>query len=359
MLLEISLSLVIIIFSLNVKKIFKQAFYSVAGLPLVRHLGRPWRGRACVLCYHRVLPDDEFESGNKPNSNLIMPTSRFAEQMEFLSENFKVISMDDLTGHHGSSSFSDSNEFVVVVTFDDGYKDNLTYALPVLEQYNIPAVIYITTRFLEGDAWMWWYELWDYIEETDLLEVNFFEISKKWNTEFQNQKISCFNELKDLFLKYEYEKQKEVMQKITSFEDRKQYLQLCLNWEEVKILDRHPLITIGSHSHSHPNLKILTEEKAFSEMYMSKSLLEERLEHSVHHFAYPYGTVNEANIREFELASCCGYRSAVTTQTETIWSPTLLAIPRLGVPSYLTVQGLKGKLSGWEHLTRKLIFRGT
>ena len=120
-----------------------------------------------------------------------MPTSKFAEQMSFLAENHEVVSMDGLVDYLESEPDRDSNKFVVAVTFDDGYKDNLTHALPILEQYNIPAVIYITTRFLEGDTWMWWYELWDYIEETDLLEVNYFEISKKSYDQFLSR--ACRN----------------------------------------------------------------------------------------------------------------------------------------------------------------------
>ena len=94
-----------------------------------------------------------------------MPTSKFAEQMEFLSENHEVVSMDGLVDYLESEPDRDANKFVVAVTFDDGYKDNLTHALPILEQYNIPATIYITTRFPEGDTWMWWYEIWDYLEK--------------------------------------------------------------------------------------------------------------------------------------------------------------------------------------------------
>ena len=322
-------------------------------MPLVHHLGRPWRGRACVICYHRILPDDEFEADKSPNYNLIMPTSKFAEQMEFLSENHEVVSMDGLVDYLESEPDRDSNKFVVAVTFDDGYKDNLTHALPILEQYNIPAIIYITTRFPEGDTWMWWNEIWDYLDKNDALEVN--DLNEGRTIRTPRQKIKCFNKLFDWILNLSYEKQKKYVETITKSVARKQYSNLCLNWEEIKILDQHPLVTIGAHTNSHPNLKKLTEQEAFAEMSYSKNLLEEKLKHSVEHFAYPFGTPNEADVREFELASRCGFRTAVTTRPESIRSPPLHAIPRLVVPSFLSLHGFKGKLSGWEQLGRRFV----
>ena len=321
-------------------------------MPLVHHLGRPWRGRACVLCYHRILPDDEFEADKSPNYNLIMPTSKFAEQNEFLSENHEVVSMDGLVDYLESEPDRDANKFVVAVTFDDGYKDNLTHALPILEQYNIPATIYITTRFPEGDTWMWWNEIWDYLDNNAALEVN--DVPEGLTISTLRQKIKCFNKLFDWILNLSYEKQKKYVETITKSVARKQYSNLCLNWEEIKILDQHPLVTIGAHTNSHPNLKKLTEQEAFAEMRDSKNLLEEKLKHSVEHFAYPFGTHNEADVREFELASRCGFRTAVTTRPESLKSPALNAIPRLGVPSYLNLRGFIGKLSGLEIMARNI-----
>ena len=242
---------------------------------------------------------------------------------------------------------------MIAITFDDGYKDNLIHALPILEQYNIPVIIYITTRFPEGETWMWWFEIWDYLENNDSLEVN--EIPEGLIIGTRKQKIQCFNKLLDWILNLPYEEQKKAVEKITQTANRKQYTNLCLSWEEIKILDQHPLVTIGAHTHSHPNLKTLTEEDAILEMNSSKMLLEQELGHPIKHFAYPFGTANEADTREFEFAHRCGYRTAVTTRPETIRSPPLHAIPRLGVPNYLTLQGFKGKLSGWECLIKKFL----
>ena len=330
--------------------IFKKAFYNIAGFPLVHHLGRPWRGRACVLCYHRVLPDDEFEADKSPNSDLVMPISRFSEQMKFLSENHEVVSMDELVGHLEGGS----NNFVVAITFDDGYRDNLVHALPILKKYNIPTTIYITTRFPGGDTWMWWYEIWDYLEKKVFIELNSDNKHYEWIIKTKKQRLSCFNELLMLIMKLSSQDQEVMVRNLTNNLYRKQYPELCLSWSEIKMLDQQPLVTIGAHTHTHPNLKQLMEKEVFLEISKSKTLLEEKLEHSVEHFAYPFGTANEAYTREYEIATRCGFRTAVTTIPEMIQSPNLNAIPRLGVPSYLNLVGFRGKLSGGVHRVRKI-----
>ena len=333
------------------KQFLKQSFYTLAGLPLIYHLGNPWRGRACVLCYHRVLPDDEIERGKSPNSCLIMPATRFSEQMEFLAKNYKVVSINELVEHLEGNS----NRFVVAVTFDDGYKDNLNHALPILEKYNIPATIYITTRFPEGDTSMWWYEIWDFLTNVESLKVNYLGRYESWNTRSFEENTGCFEQLRDWILSFGYSQQLELMEAITSSSDRKQYLDLCLSWSEVFKLDQHPLITIGAHTHSHPNLRHLTKENARSEILFSKRLLEEKLSHSIEHFAYPFGTKNEADVREFELVNECNFKSAVTTRRETIQSYSLNSIPRLSILPSINRQCFKGMLSGWEHLTRDML----
>ena len=296
------------------------------------------------------MPEDKVGKDSSPNSSLIVPTLRFTEQMEFLAKNHHVVSIDGLVEHLEG----DSNRFVVAVTFDDGYKDNLVHALPILEKYNIPVMIYITTRFPEGDTWMWWYEIWDYLKEIKVLEVSYSDKLRKWDVENLKQKINCFSELSDWIMNLSGKGQEEMAENLTKTQERKQYPHLCLNWDEVKILDQHPLVSIGAHTHSHLNLKQLTEEDVFSEMSHCKVLLEEQLEHSIEHFAYPFGSANEADMREFKLASRCGFRSAVTTRHETIRSLPLYAIPRLGVPPFLTKQSMNGLLSGWNHLVRRM-----
>ena len=152
------------------KKHLKKYFYLLGTLKPLQKIVVPWRGSGAILLYHRVLPDNIVESDNSPTSGLAVSETRFNQQMEYLRKNYTIVSMDQMAEHLISSS----KEFLVAITFDDGYKDNLTHALPILELHNIPATIYVTTRLPEGDTWLWWYEIWDYLHN--------FNINKKGNS---------------------------------------------------------------------------------------------------------------------------------------------------------------------------------
>ena len=97
--------------------------------------------------------------------------------MEFISNNYEVISIDSLEEHLNSNS----KEFKIVITFDDGYRDNKDMAIPILEKYNLPATIYIVTRFLEGDYFMWWYELWEIVNREKWLKFKYLNKLYKLN----------------------------------------------------------------------------------------------------------------------------------------------------------------------------------
>ena len=259
--------------------------------------------------------------------------------------------MDNLIKHLEDPS----DKFVVAITFDDGYKDNLINALPILERYSIPATIYITTRFPERDTWMWWYELWDHLQKVDDLEIFFQSKSWKWKTDSHQKKIYCYRQLENWMINLHSNDQKILAESVTKSPSRKQYPELCLTWDEINTLDSHRLVTVGAHTHTHPNLRTLDDEEAFFEINHSKNLLKRHLEHDIEHFAYPYGTINEADKREFNLVDRCNFRSAVTTRADSITSTNLNAIPRLGIEHFLSASDLCAKLSGWEHLVRNII----
>ena len=143
-----------------------------------------------ILNYHRVCPDNEMK---KPNDELVVSISRFKEQLLFLKKNYNLVSLDKFL------QFKKNKKPNICITFDDGYKDNLTYALPILNELNIPATIYIITKFFEKDFNVWWYELENYIwSNSD--DIKFIHNEKKHKFPIQKnaEKLKCFTKLRKI-----------------------------------------------------------------------------------------------------------------------------------------------------------------
>jgi len=90
-----------------------------------------------ILVYHRINAIGRDPTAVRPKS--------FGLQMEYLSSNFKVIGMRDLSeALKGSETF----ERAVVLTFDDGYRETLTNAVPVLREFRLPACFFVPTGLI-------------------------------------------------------------------------------------------------------------------------------------------------------------------------------------------------------------------
>jgi len=319
-------------------------FYWLGSLSMTRKLMSSYRGQAAIITYHRVLPSSEFNASNSPNKGLIVTAERFDQQMRYLSERYRLISMDELPSHLTSSS-----DFAVAVTFDDGYKDNLTYALPILKKYNIPAIIYITTLLPEGDCRMWWYELEELCDCNTSIAFTVKGRDYNFSMQDRTQKKSGFRKMINLIQSLSENEKEALMDTIRQGRKPKQYRNYCLTWGEIQQLDAEPLITIGTHTHSHINMKQHTIEEMRKEILKSKLLLAEHLGHAIDHFAYPYGTSKEVGSRENAVVHECGFKTAVTSMCDSLKNNyQIYYLPRYNVFERDNPLKMDIKLSGWN-----------
>jgi peptidoglycan/xylan/chitin deacetylase (PgdA/CDA1 family) len=220
-----------------------------------------------------------------------------------------------------------------LITFDDGYRNNLTEALPVLEKYSAKAIIFITTGFIDGSVYPYEDEMAAVIEKYDTISLpSGNDISAKSLQEKKEvyERLRLPLKAASAFARESY------MQKLASLNSCNrtdfQYLQF-LSWDEIVELDRHPLITIGAHTESHLVLPRQAPWKAYQEIKKSKRILEQKLGHAISYFSYPYGG-NNYLVRK--IATFCGYEYAFTTE-EHICRPeeNSMALPRIEIGNLL------------------------
>jgi len=238
---------------------------------------------------------------------------------------------------------------MLCLSFDDGYRDNLTTALPILERYQTPATIFVTTGFVDRVTEPLEHLLAKMIVGRTRVKVpNFSPLEKIGRLITRRPHVPVppegFLKLRD---SENYESNWNLLQrplkrgplstrvaylrkvaKQNSFGWPSSDIDMFLNWDEVRELDRHPLITIGAHSHTHPRFDLASPWQAFYEAKLSKQRLEDELGHSVDLFSYPYGAQSYLARR---MVRAAGFRYAYSSRSNSYQNSHTfdpLAIPR-------------------------------
>ncbi len=313
-----------------------------------------------ILLYHRVL-DLQREKDFCSLPGIIVSVKMFDEQMKYLSENYNVISLENLV-----DSLKNNLPFPkkgVVITFDDGWKDNFSFAFPTLKKYNLPATIFLTSGYIGTNKTFWPEQVISVLKSEKNLKEKLKNLSDEiypsviqdyLDDLIQEQEISLspphpnplpqgerelhkfppplmgggkgegdtlqykkpyWDVLTDLieYLKYLTEVKREVI-----IDDLKKRMKpsselfsdnpFMLSWEEIEVLEKSQ-ISFGSHSINHPILTQLDKTEAKKEIFDSKKEIEKKLGGPVLAFAYPNGDLNNW---VKDLVKQAGYLGAVT-----------------------------------------------
>ncbi len=322
---------------MRLKRILRKALNSPLGYPIRRYYG----GLGTCLVYHRITdqsyPQDQFY----PERGLAVNTGNFAAQMEYISKYKKPLAMPEFEKNLQNGSLRKDS---IVVTFDDGYRDNLTEALPILEKYDVPATIFVTSGFISREEYPWWHALGSTISKSESVRFKFSGNNYDFPCHTVEQKFATFYELDRIFKSLNSSQKSELCSLIFDTECIRKAREPFLSWEEVVQLDRHPLITIGAHTHTHSVFRTLTNEELVQELKISQTFLESKLGHPVLYFAYPYGGKSECTNRSFSVVQKTGYSLAFTTRSGHIHrshKAFTFALPRIVVDHYHTIEDFR------------------
>lgn len=261
------------------------------------------KSKVAVLTYHRICNKNDDWSLNP------LPVKSFKEHLKFLTDSYNIISLDDLVDLVAKRE--PIHEKTAVLTFDDGYKDNYTNAYPLLEKYDIPATIYLTSKLIGTGELVWadkvgyiiYHSLVDQIKIDELVEYDLGSKFDKYQTfSLIKRKLGDLTELEK---SYFIDKLANLCQVEIPADAG---CELMLSWDEVKEMDENN-IDFGAHTINHPVLPELSSKEARWEILESKRVLEENLQKSVNHFSYPYGTFNQDVVG---IVKDLKFKSAVT-----------------------------------------------
>lgn len=278
-------------------------------LTLIKHMasiacGMGKQKKLFILIYHRVLDEPDYL---RPGD---VDKTAFTWQMELLSKYFNVLPL------HNALQLLQKNELpprAVSITFDDGYADNFTNALPILKRFNLSSVFFIAHGFINGGR-MWNDTVIEAIRhyaepELDLTDIGLgcFDVVTAYD---KNQAvIQILHQIKHLppILRDEYtnhiaEKSGNIPSDLMMTSE--QVIELYANGME-----------IGGHTVNHPILAKLDLNTARQEISDNKKYLENLLNTSLRLFAYPNGKpIQDYLPEQIQLVKEAGYKAAVSTQ---------------------------------------------
>lgn len=291
-------------------------------------------GRGAILMFHEIQDD--------PTTELMTGTStaRFERLILWArAAGWDIVSLDDALAR----SAEPGRARFVVLTFDDGYRDNVRNALPVLERHGLPFTVYVPTQAIMGGLYSWWLGLRHLLlgrETVDLPPMNrrftcgslaekavALRAVERWVHE-DRTRASAFAGVFDAA-------------GINLDDLNRQYF---LDAAGVRALSRHPLATIGAHTVSHRPLTGLGADVVAEEMTANRAWLEGLIDKRVHHFAYPYGA---GGAREAEIAAASGFASAVRASGGPVIDPApAFLLPRVGVSEGTSDASFDAAISG-------------
>ncbi len=274
--------------------------------------GKKFAENIAIITMHGLYNDAMREKAPPPRRCVSEKTVR--DNLIAIKKNFSIISLKKAVKMIGGDIPWEKN--CVVVTFDDSDKSMRTVALPLVKSLDIIATFFISTHVISTQTAYWWRRL----------EFTFENIGdKKIDVELPNgknfsvTKNTANNMLALIKKEVVWLSPEEIEAVVAEIENR---IGISLNdnlsadpygniltWDDVKYMFNQEM-EIGSHTVTHPNLKMLDSDKVKSEISNSKCVIENNIKMKCNHFCYPGGFFSP---KTTNIIKESGYNSAVTT----------------------------------------------
>ncbi|MBS3936797.1 MAG: polysaccharide deacetylase family protein [Sulfuritalea sp.] len=268
-------------------------------------LAWPRRQTLTTLIFHRVLPAVDPLRPGEPDP------ARFERLMSFLAENFAVLPLPEAVERLARGALP---RRACCITFDDGYADNLTVALPILEKYRLPATVFVATGYLDGGR-MFNDAVIDAIARTrgnalDLRELD-LGVHPLGTVEAKLAAISAL--LDRIKFSPPALRDEQVSAIVAATACGPLAADIMLTTAQLKELAGRG-VEIGGHTVSHAILTALDDGEAFAEITQGKRRLEAIIGRPVSSFAYPNGKPGRDYApRHVPMAQAAGFARAVST----------------------------------------------
>jgi len=313
------------------------------------------RDSLVVLNYHGVL-DGDFRHADRNIYCNTVGTEEFSLHLEFLSRCYQPVRAVDVEAWlHGERDLPARS---VLLTFDDGLRNNLTHAAPILRRYGVPAIIFLSTAYMGSARLLWPQEL--------------YELAMRWpepaipgpeapSIPLGSERSASARELVALAKTLPVSTVESWMQALRAKSPLPPELPsdpvyAFLSWDEAAELTRFGF-EIGSHTVNHWILTRCTPELLRTELEDSRREIERWLGTSCTSFCYPNGTAADWSSESAAAVKQAGYRAAyaLSDRIQRRTGVNAFAIDRLMVPGSVSQAAYRTRVSGMIEALRSLL----
>lgn len=261
---------------------------------------------AIILLYHRVtnLECDHRQLAVKPEN--------FADQLEHLKKNYNMIEIEEFVHLKTHKKRFPKNS--VVLTFDDGYNDNYTEVLPILETYDMSAIFFISTARIDTGREFWWDEIerifltGHQLPEGIEIELDFRKLL--FDTSSKIEQSKTYEKIRQIMRHSKAERQEKILASLITWagltpEGRESHQ--SLNSEDIKKMSFSKSAIIGAHAHSHTQLSLYSPKEQYDEIKQSKEILESITGQPIKYFSYPFGRKDDYNQDTIRICRSIGF----------------------------------------------------
>ncbi len=310
-------------------------------------LGRKFRTQdgALILYGHRVEDDDEgCLQGLRP--------SWLNEQLDYLSRHYHFLSLSKLLDCYERQQPIPPNS--VVITFDDGFRDNFTNAYPILQRYHVPATVFLVTGCVSNGELPWPQKVGYLFQKTRVdtlchMTTDGKVISLRSSTERDLARKVVRNTLGPM---PRVERERRISE-LCALLQVDVPLDRMLTWDQVETM-REGGIEFGAHTVSHPWMALQSPEEARWEMESSLQEIQSRLGISRPTFVFPSGSFSSELVQmAISVGFRCVFQSRSSVRVNSMAVNDQFSLSRVGLPNAPGVI-LEAELDGPFHTLRSL-----
>lgn len=315
------------------------------------------RRRLLILCYHGVVQDEQAQ--NPVLYGNVIGVSEFTRQMRELTRQFRPITASELWDWRSGKGSVPRN--AALVTFDDGYRNNLTCAASVLLRLGIPALINISAGYIGQKLVLWPDEIhWRVAFWPDrFIPMPAGQRERMIPVDF-SARLVLATHLRESCKRLPPEQLASYLARLreANVPEPSDELYGFLSWDEVRTLKKMGF-DIGSHTVNHSILTQLTRDECERELKNSKRIIEDHTKCECAYFAYPNGGPDDVSPEVVEGIRSAGYSFAFTVMNQLASAtddPFLLA--RVYIPGGISMADYRSRISGLRGLAKQcLAFR--